>query len=156
MHSTALKPAQARGFTLLEIAIVLVIASMIIGLGAMMVSSMLNDNAVAKTVSEIEVLGLEGMKRASYRHRPQAILFHENRCELWDAQDGLIRTVTLPMGSKLLLQRYFSPKMGESTGQRLDIVPGCLMEPLQLVLQTAGSEFGFALDPLTGGFNPNL
>ncbi|MBE7496458.1 MAG: prepilin-type N-terminal cleavage/methylation domain-containing protein [Verrucomicrobiaceae bacterium] len=144
------------GFTLLEITIVLIIASMIVGMGSVVVGSLFQDHSVNKAVTAIEVLGLESVKRASTRRMHQAILFHEDRCELWDAREGLIRTVALPGGSALLMKRYFSKDFTVAAGQRLDIIPGCLMEPVQLVLKTGGDEFAFALDPLTGGYNPDL
>ncbi|MBL9129723.1 MAG: prepilin-type N-terminal cleavage/methylation domain-containing protein [Verrucomicrobiaceae bacterium] len=156
MKRTKSRSPLTSGFTLLEITIVLIIASMIVGMGSVVVGSLFQDHSVNVAVTKIETLGLESVKRASTRHLRQAILFHEDRCELWDAQDGLIRTVPLPQGSELLIQRYFSPKFTESAGQRLDIIPGCLMEPVQLVLKTGSDEFAFALDPLTGGYNPGL
>ena len=156
MHTPSSARRSSAGFTLLEISIVLVIASMIIGLGAMMVSSLFQEHAVSKAVTSIETLGLEGLNRASRFHRHQAIQFHEDRCELWDPQDGLIRSVSLPMGSALFIQRYYAKDFVEADGHRLEIIPGCLLEPIQLALKTAGDSFDFALDPLTGGYNPNL
>ena len=154
-----LTPPPARrssaAFTLLEITIVLIIASMVISLGAMMVSSLFQEHAVAKTVTNIETLGLEAVKRSSHYQRHQAILFFEDHCELWDTRGDLVRRVDLPMGAILFIRRYYTKDFVESDGQRLDVIPGCLLEPIELVLKTGGEEFGFALDPLTGGYNPN-
>jgi prepilin-type N-terminal cleavage/methylation domain-containing protein len=155
-HPAICKPRFQAGFTLLEISIVLVIAALIVGMGAVMVSSLFNDHTIQKAVTNIEVLGVEGVRRASTYHRQQAILFYEDRCELWDETGELVRTVPLPGYYKLFIHRYYSKDFEESAGQILRIRPGCLCEPIQLMLKNGGDEFQFALDPLTGGYNPDL
>ena len=143
------------GFTLLEISVVLVIASLLIGAGAVMVSGMMNDRAVQKTVSGIEALGVEAVSRASTYRRQQVIAFQEGRCDLLDETGELIRTVELPSSSKLLIHRYYAKDFTDSEGQTVRVLPGCLMEPIELILRDSDEDFEFALDPLTGGFNPD-
>lgn len=147
--------AAAHGFTLLEISVVLIIASMLIGAGAVMVSSMMNDRAVQKAVSGIEALGVEAVSRASTYRRQQVIAFQEGRCDLMDETGELIRSVELPAGAKMLIHRYYAKDFTEAEGQAVRVLPGCLLEPIELILRDADEDFEFALDPLTGGFNPD-
>lgn len=142
----------ARGFTLLEIAVVLVIAMLLIGIGAVMASSLMNENAMHKAVTQIEVLGAEAVRRASTTRRQQVILFHEDRCELVDEASGSIRSAAYPANAQMTLQRYFDTKTTPAEGQSLRVLPGCLLEPLSLTLTSSSGEFQFGLDPLTGGF----
>ena len=147
--------AEAQGFTLLEISVVLVIASLLIGMSSVMVSSMMNDRAVQKTVSGIEGLGVEAVSRASTYRRQQVITFQEGRCDLLDETGELIRSVELPPSSKLLIHRYYAKDFTEAEGQAVRVLPGCLLEPIELILRDADEDFEFALYPLTGGFNPD-
>jgi prepilin-type N-terminal cleavage/methylation domain-containing protein len=144
--------AAAQGFTLLEIAIVLIIASLLIGAGSVMVSGMMNDRAVQKTVSGMEALGVEAVSRAATYRRQQVLSFQKDRCDLYDETGDLIRSVKLPAGAKMLIRRYYAKDFTDAEGQTVRILPGCLMEPFELMLRDVDEDFQFALDPLTGGF----
>ena len=142
------------GFTLLEISIVLVIASMLVGLGAVMAGSLMSENELQKAVTQIETMGVEAVRRASSTRRQQVILFHEDRCELMDESGELVRTVKLPASGKLTLQQYYAKDLDDAAGQSLRVLPGCLLLPCRLVLSAAGGAYEFVLDPLTGGYRP--
>jgi type II secretory pathway component PulJ len=145
----------ARGFTLLEISIVLLIAMILLGMSSVMVSSLYAEHRVRSAVSAIEALGIEAMARASTYRRQQAITFLEDRCELMDESGELVRSVEVPSRAKLWLKRYLARDYAEANGQVLRIIPGCLCEPIQLRLASDDEDFDFALDPLTGGYNSN-
>lgn len=143
------------GFTLLEIAVVLIIASLLIGAGSVMVSDMMNERAVQKAVSGMEALGVEAVNRAATYRRQQVLSFQKDRCDLYDETGDLIRSVKLPIGAKMLIHRYHAEDFTDADGQTVRILPGCLMEPIELILRDVDEDFQFALDPLTGGFNPD-
>jgi prepilin-type N-terminal cleavage/methylation domain-containing protein len=147
--------AGAKGFTLLEIAVVLIIASLLIGAGSVMVSGMMNDRAVQKAVSGMEAMGVEAVSRAATYRRQQVLSFQKDRCDLYDETGDLIRSVELPVGAQMLIHRYYAKDFAEADGQTVRILPGCLMEPIELILRDSDEDFQFALDPLTGGFNPD-
>ena len=96
------------GFTLLEIAVVLIIASLLIGAGLVMVSGMMNDRAVQKTVAGMEAMGVEAVSRAATYRRQQVLSFQKDRCDLYDETGDLIRSVALPAGAQMLIHRYYA------------------------------------------------
>lgn len=147
--------AAAQGFTLLEIAVVLIIALLLIGMGSVMVSGMMNDRSVQKTVSAMEAMGVEAVSRAATYCRQQVLSFQKDRCDLYDETGDLIRSVELPDGAQMLIHRYYAKDFTNADGQTVRILPGCLMEPIELILRDSDEDFQFALDPLTGGFNPD-
>jgi prepilin-type N-terminal cleavage/methylation domain-containing protein len=162
LRASAWNRLHPRGFTLLEVVIVLVIMSLLIGMAVVSVNSIDQEQDVRRPVSEFTRMTQEAVQRAGIYERPQVIQFDKKGFSMryrTDA-DGRITTddtkvwqrrVEIPDGMKFTLRRFGSTKFAPAAGQRLVIAPGGLCEPLTARFELNGSWIETSLDPLSGG-----
>jgi prepilin-type N-terminal cleavage/methylation domain-containing protein len=126
----------ATAFTLLEMIVVLAIASLIIGIGAGAVQRVTEEHALMQVAHAAERECMQAMTRTLATARPQDL-----------------DLTTLAQGAKLTLRRIGSTKYITATGQHLFLRPGGLCEPLTLRWQRGDAWVSATLDPLTGAFS---
>ncbi|MFZ4763851.1 MAG: pilus assembly FimT family protein [Roseimicrobium sp.] len=153
---------RASGFTLLEMIIVLVIISLMMGMAVMRFDSVTAQQDLRRPVTEFQQMTLEAVRRASLYERPQFIYFDAKGFLMRyrndangraDDKDSAIwqRRVDLPSGMKLSLRRFGSEKFAPAAGQRLSIAPGGLCEPISARFEKGAAWIEILLDPLSGG-----
>ena len=120
------------GFTLLELVVVLVIAALIIGIGAGAARQMSEDHALRRAAHEAEKVLMQAMKRALVTAEPQSV-------ELADLSSGF----------QLAVRRAGTAEFHAVRDQCLMLRPGGLCEPLTLRWQKNGAWISAMLDPLT-------
>jgi prepilin-type N-terminal cleavage/methylation domain-containing protein len=126
---------RAAGFTLLEMIVVLVIAALIIGVGAGAVAQLTEENELRKVAHEAEGVFMQAMTRSLATTQPQSVSLEE-----------------LAGQARLTLRRAGVEEFVPATGQRVLLRPGGLCEPLTLRWQKGAAWMSATLDPLTGGF----
>ncbi|MCX6840461.1 MAG: prepilin-type N-terminal cleavage/methylation domain-containing protein [Verrucomicrobia bacterium] len=126
---------RAAGFTLLEMIVVLVIAALIIGVGAGAVAQLTEENELRKVAHEAEGVFMQAMTRSLATTQPQSVSLEE-----------------LGGQARLTLRRAGVEEFVPATGQRVLLRPGGLCEPLTLRWQKGAAWMSATLDPLTGGF----
>jgi|UniRef100_UPI0037845C49 prepilin-type N-terminal cleavage/methylation domain-containing protein len=126
---------RAAGFTLLEMIVVLVIAALIIGVGASAVAQLTEEHELRKVAHDAEVMLLQAVTRALANTQPQSVNLEE-----------------LGRQAKLTVRRMGADEFTPAAGQRLLLRPGGLCEPLTLRWQKDAAWISATLDPLTGGF----
>lgn len=142
------------GFTLLEMIVVLLIAVLIIGIGAGAVQRMAQENELRKVAGEVEALFMQAAQRAYSTSTTQMVMFDEGGLELAGSNlpaGGASMRVSFPEGTRFQLRRMGSESWGPAAGQRLMLLPGGLCEPLGFRIDWQGSMVRATLDPLTGG-----
>jgi prepilin-type N-terminal cleavage/methylation domain-containing protein len=126
---------RAAGFTLLEMIVVLVIAALIIGVGASAVAQLTEDHELRKVAHDAEGVFMQAMTRSLATTQPQSVSLEE-----------------LGRQARLTLRRAGAEEFVPATGQRVLLRPGGLCEPLTLRWQKGAAWISATLDPLTGGF----
>jgi prepilin-type N-terminal cleavage/methylation domain-containing protein len=126
---------RAAGFTLLEMIVVLVIAALIIGIGASAVAQLTEEHVLRKVAHDAEGVFMQAMTRALATTQPQSVNLEE-----------------LGTQAKLTVRRMGADEFTPVAGQRLLLRPGGLCEPLTLRWQKDAAWISATLDPLTGGF----
>lgn len=126
---------RAAGFTLLEMIVVLVIAALIIGVGASAVAQLTEEHELRKVAHEAEGVFMQAVTRALSTTQPQSVSLEE-----------------LGMQARLTVRRAGAEEFTPAAGQRLLLSPGGLCEPLTLRWQKDAVWISATLDPLTGGF----
>jgi prepilin-type N-terminal cleavage/methylation domain-containing protein len=155
-------PRPVRGFTLLEMVIVLAIMALLMGVAVMSFDSVGHQQELRRPVSELLRMTAEAVQRASLYERAQVINFDARGFSMRYRTDADGRTSTddtglwqrrvdTPGNLKLTLQRFGSEKFAPAAGQRLVIAPGGLCEPLTARFELGPSWIEIVLDPLSGG-----
>ena len=126
---------RAAGFTLLEMIVVLVIAALIIGIGASAVAQLTEDHELRKVAHDAEGVFMQAVTRTLATTQPQSVNLEE-----------------LGKQAKLTVRRMGADEFTPAAGQRLLLRPGGLCEPLTLRWQKDAAWISATLDPLTGGF----
>lgn len=152
----------APAFTLLEMVVVLVIITLLVGVGVMSFDGLLREQEMRRPVSELKRMTQEAVRRAVQHERPQVIVFDGNGFSTRgekapQAANGshqappLVDHARLPDGMTLVLRRFGAAKFTAAGGQRLMVTPGGLCEPLTARFEQGHSWIEVTLDPLTGG-----
>lgn len=142
------------GFTLLEMIVVLVIASLVIAVGAASVASIGEEHELRKASLEVERIFMTAAHRATATSAAQVIVFDDKGLgfaggEAENATNG--QYAALPPGAKLTLRRLGAAEFAPAPGQRVFLRAGGLCEPLGLRFDLKGATLTATLDPLTGG-----
>ncbi len=131
-----MKPRSAAAFTLLEMIVVLVIAALVVGVGASAVQSITGEHELLRVAHEGEYVLMEAMTRTVTTVKPQVVVL-----------------AGLSQGAKLMVRRAGSDTYEAAAEQRLWLRPGGLCEPLTLRWQRGTAWVSATLDPLTAAFN---
>jgi prepilin-type N-terminal cleavage/methylation domain-containing protein len=126
---------RAAGFTLLEMIVVLVIAGLVIGIGASAVAQLTEEHELRKVAHDAEGVIMQAVTRTLATTQPQGVNLE-----------------ALAQGAKLMVRRAGTEEFISAEGQRMFLRPGGLCEPLTLRWQQDTAWISATLDPLTGGF----
>lgn len=135
-RAASLSCTPASGFTLLEMIVVLAIASLIIGVGVSAAGMLTEEHELRKVAQDAEVRLMETMTRVMTTSAPQSV-----------SLDGLAA------GRRLTVRRPGAKEFISAEGQRMLLRPGGLCEPLTLRWQQDTHWIMATLDPLTASFN---
>ncbi|MGV3662952.1 MAG: type II secretion system protein [Prosthecobacter sp.] len=124
-----------RGFTLLEMIVVLAIAGLLIGVGAGAVVMMTDEHELRKVARDAEMSFMQAMTRVLTTSAPQSV-----------------NLGTLAFGRNLTVRRAGAKDFTPVAGQRMLLRPGGLCEPLTLRWQKDTQWIVATLDPLTASF----
>ncbi len=122
-----------KAFTLLEMIVVLAIASLVIGIGAGAVQKLTEEHELLRVAHEAERVLMQAMTRTLSTVQPQSVDLS-----------------SLSQGKKLTVRHAGSETFVSPTNLRLR--PGGLCEPLTLRWQNGAKWVSATLDPLTAGF----
>lgn len=165
MRSLLLLPPprlRSRGFTLLELVIVLVIMALLMGLAVVKSGGVEGHRDLRRPASELQRMTTEAVRRSGLWERPQLIVFDAKGFSMRYRNDANGRTekadnavwqrrVDIPSEIKLSLRRFGATKFSPAAGQRLSIAPGGLCEPLTARFEKGSAWLEITLDPLSGG-----
>lgn len=132
---STMKHRTAAAFTLLEMIVVLAIASLVIGLGAGAVQKLTQEHELLKVAHDAERTLMQAMTRTLTTVQPQRVDLS-----------------SLSRGRKLTVRHAGSEAFVSTRDQHLMLRPGGLCEPLTLRWQNGASWVSATLDPLTAGF----
>jgi prepilin-type N-terminal cleavage/methylation domain-containing protein len=122
-----------KAFTLLEMIVVLAIASLVIGIGAGAVQKLTEEHELLRVAHEAERVLMQAMTRTLTTVQPQSVDLS-----------------SLSQKAKLTVRHAGSETFVSPTSLRLR--PGGLCEPLTLRWQNGANWVSATLDPLTAGF----
>lgn len=126
---------RASGFTLLEMIIVLVIAALMIGVGAGMVGMMAEEHELRRVARDAEISFMQAMTRVLATSAPQSVNLE-----------------SLAFGRKLTVRRSGAKDFIPAAGQRMLLRSGGLCEPMTLRWERDTQWIVATLDPLTASF----
>ncbi len=146
-----------RGFTLLEMVVVLAIISILAGIAVVSFDGINQERAMREPVIAFEDLTMEAMTRANLHEKPLVIVFGKSGMLLSSrSSTGAVgrgnyqREISFPAGMTLFLRRFGQTVFQPSEGQRLFIAPGGICEPVSARFQRGSSWIEVTLDPLSG------
>lgn len=135
MNRRAIRPASSGAFTLLEMIIVLAIATLLIGIGVSAAGMLADEHELRGVARNAEVTFMQAMTRVLNTSAPQSVNL--------DA---------VAAGRKLTVRRAGTKDFVPATGQRMLLRPGGLCEPITLRWQQDTHWLTATLDPLTASF----
>jgi len=141
-----------RGFTLIEIAIVLAIIVLIIGAAIPFSSGFMREQRLRDVVRELLVLAKTGRAEALSTGRASAVIFDKDGFAL--ARPGAEETsdgFTLPRGMSYVLVPFGEEKAVKPEGQRWIFQPTGLCEPVTFRVEEDEAWMSVTFDPLTAG-----
>ena len=151
-----------RGFTLLEMMIVLLIMALLMGVAVVNYDGVGIERDLRRPASELQRMTMEAVRRSGLYERPQVIVFDGKGFSMRyktdangrnDKNDNAIwtRRVDVPGDIKLSLRRFGMNKFTPASGQRLAIAPGGVCEPITARFEKGKAWLEITLDPLSGG-----
>ena len=139
-----------RGFTLIEIAIVLAIIVLIIGAAVPLSSGFMREQRLRDVVRELLVLAKTGRAEAMASGRATAIVFDKNGFSLArSANQESAETFALPRGMSYVLVPFGGEKAVKPDGQRWIFQPTGLCEPVSFRVKEEDAWMRVTFDPLT-------
>jgi prepilin-type N-terminal cleavage/methylation domain-containing protein len=141
-----------RGFTLIEIAIVLAIIVLIIGAAIPFSSGFMREQRLRDVVRELLVLAKTGRAEAMSTGRPAAVVFDKNGFALSrPGAEDVSEAFTLPGGMSYALVPFGEEKAVKPEGQRWVFQPTGLCEPVTFRVEEDDAWMSVTFDPLTAG-----
>jgi len=127
--------SKMKAFTLLEMIVVLAIASLVIGIGAGAVHKLTEEHELLRVAHDAERVLMQAMTRTLNTVQPQSVDLS-----------------SLSQRAKLTVRHAGSETFVSTTNQHLRLRPGGLCEPLTLRWKNGANWVSATLDPLTAGF----
>lgn len=144
--------AEQRGYTLVEIALVLAIMVLIIGAAIPLSSGFMREQRLRDPVRELLILAKTARTEAMTTGRPTGVVFGKNGYGLLrPAADEASDTYTLPRGMSYSIRPFGSEKTAKPDGQTWIFQPSGLCEPITFRLEEDDAWIEVAFDPLTAG-----
>ncbi len=149
----------AGAFTLLEIVVVLVIISLLLGLGVMSFDGILREQEFRRPATGLKRMVQDAVRRARLDERPQVIVFEAGGFamqlkkpagEPGGAEPGWDR-VSVPSSMRLSIRRFGGERFLPAAGQMFVVAPGGLCEPITARFEEGSSWMQITIDPLSGG-----
>ena len=139
-----------RGYTLIEIALVLAIMVLIIGAAVPLSSGFMREQRLRDPVRELLVLAKTARTEAMTTGRATGVVFGKNGFGLLrPGSDEPSETYKLPRGMSYVIRPFGSEKSAKPDGQTWIFQPTGLCEPVTFRLQEDDAWIEVAFDPLT-------
>lgn len=140
----------ARAFTLLEVILAMLIATLIFGVGVMSLKGVDREGRIRRAAFRLEVVARTAMREALLRRRAQCVRLASDGFAA-ETAGGDWRWRRLPKGGLVEVQRWGErrwrkPQEGEAWWFR----PGMPCEPLAVRLTLPEGRYEMSFDPLTG------
>lgn len=144
--------AEQRGYTLIEIALVLAIMVLIIGAAIPLSSGFMREQRLRDPVRELLILAKTARTEAMTTGRPTGVVFGKNGYGLLrPGADEASDTYKLPRGMSYSIRPFGSEKTAKPDGQTWIFQPTGLCEPITFRLEEDDAWIEVAFDPLTAG-----
>ncbi|MBE2179542.1 MAG: prepilin-type N-terminal cleavage/methylation domain-containing protein [Chthoniobacterales bacterium] len=147
-------PGKPGGYTLLEIALVVAIIGMIVGVAVPMTSGFMREQRLRDVVRELLVLAKTARADAMTTGRMSEVVFAKKEFGLrrpGDEEPSEI--VGLPQGMAYVLIPFGSEKAVRPDGQRWVFRPTGLCEPLRVRVEEGEAWMEVSFDPLTASLD---
>lgn len=139
-----------RGYTLIEIALVLAIMVMIIGAAVPLSSGFMREQRLRDPVRELLVLAKTARTEAMTTGRATGVVFGKKGFGLLSpGSEEPSDTYTLPRGMSYVIRPFGSEKVTKPDGQTWIFQPTGLCEPIIFRLEEDDAWIEVAFDPLT-------
>jgi len=158
-QSSSLPPL--RGFTLLEMTMVMFIMAIFISVATFSFQGVTDEQILRTPAAELQRMAREAVSRAGIYEQPETIVFEKTgfgiryRGEASATESGntqyWLRRVQTPPDMRLLMKRWGESKWQPAAGQRWMMLPSGLCEPLSIRLEWGRSFTEMQFHPLTGG-----
>lgn len=142
------------GYTLLEIALVVAIIGMIVGVAVPMTSGFMREQRLRDVVRELLVLAKTARADAMTTGRASEVIFEKKEFGLrrpGDEEPSEI--VSLPEGMSYVLIPFGAEKAVRPKGQRWVFQPAGLCEPLRMRVEEGDAWMEVSFDPLTASID---
>ncbi|MFM7375745.1 MAG: Tfp pilus assembly protein FimT/FimU [Chthoniobacterales bacterium] len=141
---------QPRGYTLIEIALVLAIMVMIIGAAIPLSSGFMREQRLRDVVRELLVLAKTARGEAMTTGRPTGVVFGKKGFGLLrPGEEEASETYLLPKGMAYVIRPFASEKALKPDGQTWIFQPTGLCEPVTFRVEENDAWMEVAFDPLT-------
>lgn len=141
-----------RGYTLLEVALVVAIIVLIIGAAIPVTSSFTREQRLRDVVRELLVLAKTARADAMTTGRPSEVVFAKRGFGLRrPGEEEPSETVSLSGGMSYVLIPFGSEKAVKPDGQRWIFQPAGLCEPITFRVEEGEAHMEVTFDPLTAG-----
>jgi prepilin-type N-terminal cleavage/methylation domain-containing protein len=151
----------SRGFTLLEMTMVLFIMAIFISVAAFSFQGLTDEQILRTPAAELQRMAREAVSRAGIYEQPETIVFDKTgfgiryRADASSTAGGntqyWLRRVQTPPEMRLLMKRWGQNKWIPAAGERWMALPSGICEPLAVRLEWGRSFTEMQFHPLTGG-----
>lgn len=145
-----LSTARCRGFTLIEVIIVVVMIAVLTAMAAFSFAGFGDDMSVKGPSDELIRLAKTAVRAAAIQGRPFTISFGEKEFALngWEGKGG--NTVALPEGTKLSILRWGEKEWQPAAGQVWMFGGNGLCDPIKVRFESGEATLEMGFNALTG------
>jgi len=145
----------ARGFTLLEMGLVLFILLLIVGVAIPVTSGLFAEERLRQHANELLLYARTARRLAVSENRPYEIRFAEKAFLLEpyiagkSARDAVVSSHDMASDTLYSVQRWGDKKFGKPEDESWIFQPSGICEPIRVHFQNGGNWIEFAFNPLT-------
>ena len=150
MKTTAGIRRTRRGFTLLELIVVMSIMVLMIGLGVAAFRFYDDTDPFEEPVAKLSRMSRFALHSAALQHRGQTIGFDKTGFGLWGNSGGDGAYYAVPDGMKIFIQRINSKGWEKAEGQTWQFGQQGICDPIKVRFESQEGIRDLAFHPLTG------
>lgn len=159
-HLQSLRPRHVRGFTMLEVIIVMLILSLVIGSGIVLLRSSDYERDLRNSSSELEAMMLESRHKACLYRQPRYVVFGNNYFAFVDgevlpqnfARENFTSYVGLPENTKFEFLRWGEKNWRQADSKQAEVLrldPSGVNEPFSVRFSNNGGHIEQEYSPLS-------